>query len=87
MAVGMFMAILDIQIVASSLPEIQAGLGIAPRPAELGADRLSDGRDRRDPADRLADPIAVDARRLCRLRLRLYRREPRLRRDRPGSGR
>jgi MFS transporter, DHA2 family, multidrug resistance protein len=28
MAVGMFMAILDIQIVASSLPEIQAGLGI-----------------------------------------------------------
>ena len=29
MAVGMFMAILDIQIVASSLPEIQTGLGIA----------------------------------------------------------
>jgi DHA2 family multidrug resistance protein len=28
MALGMFMAILDIQIVASSLPEIQAGLGI-----------------------------------------------------------
>jgi MFS transporter, DHA2 family, multidrug resistance protein len=28
MAIGMFMAILDIQIVASSLPEIQAGLGI-----------------------------------------------------------
>jgi MFS transporter, DHA2 family, multidrug resistance protein len=28
MAVGMFMAILDIQIVASSLPDIQAGLGI-----------------------------------------------------------
>ena len=28
MAFGMFMAILDIQIVASSLPEIQAGLGI-----------------------------------------------------------
>jgi MFS transporter, DHA2 family, multidrug resistance protein len=28
MASGMFMAILDIQIVASSLPEIQAGLGI-----------------------------------------------------------
>ncbi|HUC09129.1 MAG TPA: DHA2 family efflux MFS transporter permease subunit [Stellaceae bacterium] len=34
MAVGMFMAILDIQIVASSLPEIQAGLG-------LPLDRLS----------------------------------------------
>jgi len=29
MSTGMFMAILDIQIVASSLPEIQAGLGIA----------------------------------------------------------
>jgi DHA2 family multidrug resistance protein len=29
MAFGMFMAILDIQIVASSLPEIQVGLGIA----------------------------------------------------------
>jgi DHA2 family multidrug resistance protein len=29
MAVGMFLAILDTQIVASSLPEIQAGLGIA----------------------------------------------------------
>jgi MFS transporter, DHA2 family, multidrug resistance protein len=34
MAVGMFMAILDIQIVASSLPDIEAGLGI-------GLDRLS----------------------------------------------
>ena len=29
MSIGMFMAILDIQIVASSLPEIQSGLGIA----------------------------------------------------------
>ena len=29
MSVGMFMAILDTQIVSSSLPEIQAGLGIA----------------------------------------------------------
>ena len=28
MAVGMFLAILDTQIVASSLPEIQTGLGI-----------------------------------------------------------
>ena len=79
MAVGMFMAILDTQIVASSLPEIQVGLGIA-RPIELGADRVSDGGDRRDPADRLADLDAVDPRRLCRLRWRLYRGEPRLRR-------
>jgi DHA2 family multidrug resistance protein len=30
MVVGMFMAILDIQIVAASLPEIQAGLGATP---------------------------------------------------------
>src|SRR3984893_10255682 len=29
MAVGMFLAILDTQIVASSLPEIQTGLGIS----------------------------------------------------------
>lgn len=31
MVVGQFMAILDIQIVAASLPQIQAGVG-APRP-------------------------------------------------------
>jgi DHA2 family multidrug resistance protein len=30
MALGMFMAILDIQIVATSLPTIQAALAIAP---------------------------------------------------------
>ncbi len=30
MCIGMFMAILDVQIVATSLPNIQAGLGIAP---------------------------------------------------------
>ena len=29
MCLGMFMAILDIQVVASSLPEIQGGLGIS----------------------------------------------------------
>jgi len=29
MSIGMFLAILDTQIVASSLPDIQAGLGIA----------------------------------------------------------
>ena len=50
------------------------------RSIELGADGLSDGRDRRNPADRLADRNAVDARRLSRLRLRLYCRQPRLRR-------
>ena len=30
MALGMFMAILDIQVVATSLPNIQQALGIAP---------------------------------------------------------
>ena len=30
MCVGMFMAILDVQIVATSLPTIQSALGIAP---------------------------------------------------------
>ena len=88
----MFMAILDIQIVASSLPDIQAGLGIALRSIELGADRVSDRRGRRDPADRLADPRHVDARRLSRLHLRVYRRQPGLRRVQqllvadPGAG-
>ena len=62
------------------------------RPVELGADRLFDGRDRRDPADRLAHPDAVDIRRVRHLRRRLYRSERRLRRrDRvldadPGAG-
>ena len=30
MCVGMFMAILDIQVVATSLPTIQAAIGVAP---------------------------------------------------------
>ena len=30
MVIGMFMAILDIQVVATSLPNIQSALGIAP---------------------------------------------------------
>ena len=33
MCVGMFMAILDVQVVATSLPAIQASLGIAPEQA------------------------------------------------------
>ena len=91
MTIGMFMAILDIQIVASSLPDIQAGLGIA-QSVELGADRVSDSRGRRDPADRLVDPRHVHAWCLSRLHLRLYRCEPGLRRVQqflvadPGAG-
>ena len=42
MCVGMFMAILDVQVVATSLPAIQKALGIAPA-SDLGPDRLSGG--------------------------------------------
>src|ERR1700726_1320266 len=47
---------------------------------ELGADRVSDRRNRRDPTDRLVDPRHLDTRRLSRLHLRLHRSEPGLRR-------
>ena len=54
MAFGQFMALLDIQIVAASLNSIQAGtVGRAGRD-RLGADRLSDGGDRDDPAGGLS---------------------------------
>ena len=52
---GMFMAFLDIQIVSSSLNEIQAGLS-ASADEFLGSDRLPDRRSHRDPALRL--PVA-----------------------------
>ena len=46
---------------------------------QLGADRLSDRRDRRDPAQRLADPGVLDALAVRRLGRRLYRHQPALR--------
>ena len=50
MVFGMFMAILDIQIVSASLSDIQAGLVRQRRRGVLGADGLSGGRGDRDPA-------------------------------------
>jgi len=80
MSIGMFMAILDIQIVASSLPEIQAGLGIA-------LNQLSWVQTAYLIAEVVAIPltgwltrIMSTRRRLSRLHLRLYRRQPGLRR-------
>ena len=60
MCVGMFMAILDIQIVSSSLAEIQAGLSASVVGGVVGADRLSHRRDRDDPAFGLPRPRALD---------------------------
>ena len=50
MVFGMFMAILDIQIVSASLTEIQAGLAASQQRDLLGADRLPDRRSGDDPA-------------------------------------
>ena len=50
MVFGMFMAILDIQIVSASLAEIQAGLSASSDEISVGADRLSDRRSGDDPA-------------------------------------
>ena len=61
MVFGMFMAILDIQIVSASLTEIQAGLARQRRRDLLGADRLSDRRGGHDPAVGLPVARAVDA--------------------------
>ena len=52
MCLGMFMAILDIQVVATSLPTIQQRCDIA-GPDELDPDRVSDRRNHRHSADRL----------------------------------
>ena len=50
MVFGMFMAILDIQIVSASLAEIQAGLSASSDEIALGADLLPDRRSDDDPA-------------------------------------
>ena len=75
MVFGMFMAILDIQIVSASLTEIQAGLAASRRDL-LGADRLSDRRSRRDPAVGLPVARARHADPVRGLRRGLHRREP-----------
>ncbi len=64
MVFGMFMAILDIQIVSASLAEIQAGLSASAGRNPLGADELPHRRSRHDPAvglplARVLDPLSV----------------------------
>ena len=75
MCVGMFIALLDIQIVASSLQDIGGGLQRGAGSDQLGADRLSDRRDHHDPAVGLADPRVLDPLAVHRFRRRLHRRE------------
>ena len=64
MCVGMFIALLDIQIVSASLRDIGGGLSAGAGRDRLGADHLPDRRDRGDPAvglalPRVLDPLAV----------------------------
>ena len=79
MVFGMFMAILDIQIVSASLAEIQAGLSASQRRDRLGPDRLSDRRSDHDPAVGLSEPGALDARLLLDRGRRLHHRQRALR--------
>ena len=87
MVFGMFMAILDIQIVSASLTEIQAGLAASCERNLLGADRLSDRRSRDDPALRLPVARARHAHAVRDLRGGLHRREPDVRAFAPRSTR
>ena len=61
MCVGMFIALLDIQIVASSLAGYRRRTVRGAGRDQLGADRLSDRRDHHDPAVRLADAGVLHA--------------------------
>src|SRR5579864_9021148 len=73
MSVGM--AVLDIQIVASSLPEIQAALQIPLDRLGWVQTALPLGRDGGHPAHRLDYARLVDAGCLHRLRSRIHRVE------------
>ena len=67
MCLGMFMAILDIQVVATSLPTIQGALAISP---EAMSWIQTDRRGHRHSADRLAHAYTFDALALhCRYRV------------------
>ncbi len=76
MVFGMFMAILDIQIVSASLTEIQAGLAGLRQRDHLGADRLPDRRGGDDPAVGLPVARARHAHPVRHLGGRLHGREP-----------
>jgi hypothetical protein len=75
MVIGQFMAILDIQIVAASLPQIQAGVGRQRRPDQLDPDRLPDPRGRDDPAVGISVAAVGHPARLSDLVHRLHRHE------------
>ena len=85
MCLGMFMAILDVQVVATSLPTIQRALGSRPDADELDPDRLSDRRSHRDPADRLVHAPADACAGCSSSRSRLHARLDRLRLQRQIS--
>ena len=72
---GMFMAILDIQIVSSSLGGDPGGPRRGARGDLLGADELPDRRGHHDPALGLSRPGAVDAGPVLDLGRRLHRGE------------
>jgi DHA2 family multidrug resistance protein len=61
MCVGMFIALLDIQIVSASLRDIGGGLSAGADDDGLGPDQLPDRRDHRDSAVGLAVARDVDA--------------------------
>ncbi len=75
MVFGMFMSILDIQIVSASLSDIQAGLSASSSEVSWVQTRVSDRRSDRDPVvgvfvTRVRHAVAV-----CHFRRRLHRRE------------
>jgi membrane fusion protein (multidrug efflux system) len=80
MVLGQFMAMLDIQIVASSLTQIQSGIGRHQRRDRLGADHLPPGRGGDHAAHRVPDQDVGHAVVLCdrlhRLRADLDRHGP-----------
>jgi hypothetical protein len=72
MCVGMFIALLDIQIVSASLRDIGGGLSAGTDETVVGADQLSDRRDHRDPDVRLAVARVLDALAVLRFGGRLH---------------
>ncbi len=78
MCVGMFIALIDIQIVSASLRDIGGGLS-AGDDETVGTNQLPDRRDHYYPAFRLAGPGHVDPLAVCRFRGGLHADEPAVR--------
>ena len=72
MVIGMFMAILDIQIVSASMSEIQAGLPPVPMRSRGSRPRYLIAEVVMIPLSGLPQPDAVDAHAVCRFRGRLH---------------